>query len=129
MSRTTTAAPDAPAAPAPDAPDAPAPDAPATNAAPAPDLLAPYKHGAPRKVRFEVIEGSPRADVPALRATEYVPAPVVLLANDRDGVPVLLLANGTQMKDMPLSAIGEAIIHGVLPRDEVLGLLGLPLDL
>jgi hypothetical protein len=97
-------------------------DAPATNAA---DVLADFRIAPARKVIYSFEHGAPRADVPALRANDSAPAPVITRGkHERSGVPVLALVNGDNVQALPLAAIGAAIAHGVISREEIAALLG-----
>lgn len=126
---TTGAEPVAPAqvAPAPAPAEAPAPvavapDAPAANVA---DVLADFRVAPARKVAYEANPDAARAHVPALRASETAPAPVITRGkHTRSGVTVLMLVDGASVTALPLAAIGAAIAHGVVSREEITALLG-----
>lgn len=115
----------APAQPAPaeaPAPVAVAPDAPAANVA---DVLADFRVAPARKVAYEANPDAARAHVPALRASETAPAPVITRGkHTRSGVTVLMLVDGASVTALPLAAIGAAIAHGVVSREEITALLG-----
>lgn len=124
-----TVAPDAPAAavavaPVAVAPVAPAPtgDAPAANVA---DVLADFRVAPARKVAYEANPDAARAHVPALRASETAPAPIITRGkHTRSGATVLMLVDGASVTALPLAAIGAAIAHGVVTREEITALLG-----
>jgi hypothetical protein len=85
------------------------------------DALADFRVSTKRAAQFKVADSAKRAPVPA----HADGALVMRAARSSDGAPYLLCtAPGVKDTAIPLSAVGAAIAHGVITRDEIKLLLG-----